>query len=84
MECLLRNAATVCVEVKPGEKFARVRDPARRCFGIKARAGGDACANRFHQVEQLPPLDLSLFFAAEQECFAFAHAPMTFALPATF
>src|SRR6266480_1275826 len=74
----------MCVEVKPGKKFARIRDSTRRCFGIKARTGGDACANRFDQVEKLPPMDLSLFVATEQKRFAFAHAPMTFALPAAF
>src|SRR2546423_10362497 len=72
----------MCIEVKPGKEFARIRDPTRQCFGIEARAGGDACANRFHQVEKLSPADLSLFVASQQECFAVAHAPMTFALPA--
>src|SRR5204862_4619172 len=70
------------IEVKPGKKLARIRDPSRQCLGIEARAGGDACANRFHQVEKLPPTDLSLFVAPEQQRFAFAHAPMPFALPA--
>src|SRR4029453_18909450 len=74
----------MCIEVNPGKKFAWVGDSTRQCFGIKARAGGDACASRFHQVEKLPPTDLSLFVAPEQERFAFAHAPMTFALPAAF
>src|SRR4029450_168327 len=72
----------MCIEVKPGKEFARIRDSTRQCFGIKARAGGDACANRFHQVEKLAPPNLSLFVASQQERFAFAHAPMTFALPA--
>src|SRR5436305_7010229 len=72
----------MCIDVKPGKEFARIRDPTRQCFGIEARAGSDACANRFHQVEKLPPADLSLFVASQQECFAVAHAPMTFALPA--
>src|SRR5260370_34022662 len=74
----------MCVEVKPGKKFARIRDSTRRCFGIKARGGGDACSNRFHQVEKLAPMNLSLFVATEQERFAFADAPMPFALPAAF
>src|SRR5437773_12268491 len=74
----------MCVEVKPGKKFARIRDSTRRCFGIKARTGGDARANRFDQVETLPPMDLSLFVATEQGRFAFPHAPMTVALPAAF
>src|ERR1700730_14614189 len=72
----------MCIEVKPGKEFARIRDPTRQCFGIEARTGGDACANRFHQVEKLPPTDLSLFVASQQERFAFAYAPMPFALPA--
>src|SRR6266496_6849838 len=74
----------MCIKVKPGKEFARIRDSTRQCFGIKARAGGDACASRFHQVEKLPPTDLSLFVASQQKRFAFAHAPMTFALPAAF
>src|SRR4030095_1402633 len=72
----------MCIEVKPGKEFARIRDSTRQRFGIKTRAGGDACANRFHQVEKLPSTDPSLFVASEQERFAVAHAPMTFALPA--
>src|SRR5436190_4873084 len=72
----------MCIEVKPGKEFAWVRDPTRQCFGIEARTGSDACANRFHQVEKLPPTDLSFFVASQQQRFAVAHAPMTFALPA--
>src|SRR5438034_11105549 len=72
----------MCIEVKPGKEFAWIRDPTRQCFGIEARTGGDACANRFHQVEKLPPTDLSLFVASQQQRLAVAHAPMTFALPA--
>src|SRR5438552_16510184 len=72
----------MCIEVKPGKEFAWIRDPTRQCFGIEARTGGDACANRFHQVEKLPPTDLSLFVGSQQQCFAVAQAAMTFALPA--
>src|SRR5206468_8369588 len=74
----------MCVKVKPGKEFARIRDSTRRCLGIKARGGGDACSNRFHQVEKLAPMNLSLFVATEQERFAFAYAPMPFAVPAAF
>src|SRR5213078_18877 len=72
----------MCIEVKPGKEFAWIRDPTRQCFGIEARTGGDACANRFHQVEKLPPTDLSLFVGSQQQRFAVAQAAMTFALPA--
>src|SRR2546430_5284646 len=84
MECLLRNAPSVCVEVKPGKKFARVRDSTRRCFRIQARAHAEACANRFHEVEKLSPTNLSLFIWTEKQRLPFAHAPVTFALPAAF
>src|SRR5206468_13010302 len=70
------------IEVKPGKKLARIRDPTRQCLGIEACTGGDACANGFHQVEKLPPTDLSLFVASQQERFAISHAPVTFTLPA--
>src|SRR5437588_11802570 len=72
----------MCIEVNPGKEFPRIRRPTRQCFGMEACGAGEACATRFHQVEKLSPADLSLFVASQQECFAVAHAPMTFALPA--
>ena len=65
VECLLRNATTICVEVQPGEKFVRVRYSIRCCFGIQTRACADGCGDRFDQVEELAATDLSLFIGAE-------------------
>ena len=84
MERLLRNATTVRVEVKPGKKFVRVRDSTWGRFGIQARARANTHGDSFHEVEKLPPADLSLFVRPQKQRLPFTSAPMIFSLPAAF
>src|SRR5258708_30301026 len=84
LQSLLCNTATARREIKPGEKFAWVRDSARLSGGIKIRACANSNGHRFDQIQKLSPPDLPPFVRAGKQCLAFAHTPMTFTLPAPF